>query len=164
MLHRKASQVNFDPKVTDRKSNLTRDPTPFPKELHSKAMQWRAAREKGGPHHGRDGGSPSVGMDEVALRKPMNRRLPNRYSLLKALSDPLIEVIITCTCTNVHTTHIILVQSLVFKTRHYRHLSSWICLSEDSFNPKSLLDTSVALLITHIFASRYAQAGRDMIV
>ena len=95
MLHRKASQVNFDPKVTDRKSNLTRDPTPFPKELHSKAMQWRAAREKGvgGPHHGREGaGSPGVGMDEVALRRPVNRRLPNRYSLLKALSDPLIEV------------------------------------------------------------------------
>ena len=100
MLHRKASQVNFDPKVTDRKSNLTRDPTPFPKELHSKAMQWRAAREKGGsgPHHGREGaGSPGVGMDEVALRRPLNRRLPNRYSLLKALSDPLIEVIIYCT-------------------------------------------------------------------
>ena len=94
MLHRKASQVNFDPKVTDRKSNLTRDPTPFPKELHSKAMQWRAAREKGEAHHGRPG-SPGIGMDEVALRKPINRRLPNRYSLLKALSDPLIEVSIS---------------------------------------------------------------------
>ena len=106
MLHRKASQVNFDPKVTDRKSNLTRDPTPFPKELHSKAMQWRAAREKGGgPHQGRDGaGSPGVGMDEVALRRPLNRRLPNRYSLFKALSDPLIEVRITksCICVYVH--------------------------------------------------------------
>ena len=98
MLHRKMSQVNFDPKVTDRKSNLTRDPTPFPKELHSKAMQWRAAREKGGPHHGKDGrGSPGVGMDEVALRRPANRKMPNRYSLLKALSDPLIEVMTTCT-------------------------------------------------------------------
>ena len=87
MLHRKTSQVNFDPKVTDRKSNLTRDPTPFPKELHTKAMQWRAAREKGEGH-----GKPGSPKDEVALRKPLGRRLPNRYSLLKALSDPLIEV------------------------------------------------------------------------
>ena len=41
---RKTSQVNFDPQVMDKRNKISRDPTPFPKELHNKAMQWRAAR------------------------------------------------------------------------------------------------------------------------
>ncbi len=44
-MNRKSSQVYFDPEVLDKRSKLSRDPTPFPKELHTKAMQWRAARD-----------------------------------------------------------------------------------------------------------------------
>ncbi len=43
--NRKGSQVNFDIQVLDKRSKLSRDPTPFPKELHNRAMQWRAARD-----------------------------------------------------------------------------------------------------------------------
>ena len=79
------SSVNFDPKVQDRKSNLTRDPTPFPKELHIKALQWRAMREEMG------GGTPErVGVGDVNLRHG-RRALHRPYSLIRAMSDPIDE-------------------------------------------------------------------------
>ena len=92
---RKANQVNFDPKVQDRPSNkISRDLTPFPKELHNKAMQWRASRNvkaEGGE------GCEAVGYmandRDVPMRyNPKKRRMTNRNSLLTALSEPLDEV------------------------------------------------------------------------
>lgn len=90
----KASQVNFDPKVLDRQSNkISRDLTPFPKELHSKAMQWRASRniilEEGG---GAGEGVAVAGGQEVTMRKHQKKGPINRDSLLTALSEPLDEV------------------------------------------------------------------------
>lgn len=79
--------VNFDPKVQDRKSNLTRDPTPYPKELHIKALQWRAAREEAA-----SGVTPDrTGISsEVTLRSSgRNKALHRPYSLIRAMSDPI---------------------------------------------------------------------------
>lgn len=86
--------MNFDPKIQDKKSKISRDPTPFPKELHSKAMQWRAAREivvAGG--EGGGGGGVAQGEGGVTIRPHSNKRVQNnRNSLLKALANPLDEV------------------------------------------------------------------------
>lgn len=79
--------VNFDPKVQDRKSNLTRDPTPYPKELHIKALQWRAAREEAA-----SGVAPDrTGIhSEVTLRSGgRSNALHRPYSLIRAMSDPI---------------------------------------------------------------------------
>ena len=96
---RKASQVNFDPKVLDKPSSkISRDLTPFPKELHSKAMQWRATRDitvGGGEGAGVEGAVGAEGGD-VIFRKRVNSRTSNRNSLLKALSNPLDEVCQSC--------------------------------------------------------------------
>ena len=77
--------MNFDPKIQDKRSKINRDLTPFPKELHSKAMQWRATRDivAGGGKPGEEG---------VALRQHPTKQLQNRTSLLTALANPLDEV------------------------------------------------------------------------
>lgn len=85
-MNKRASLVNFDLKVSDksRKStSINRDPTPFPKELHAKAMQWRAAREiVVGGEGGTEGG--------VTKRVHVGgKRIQNRNSLLTALANPL---------------------------------------------------------------------------
>lgn len=79
--------VNFDPKVQDRKSNLTRDPTPYPKELHIKALQWRAAREEAASSMAPD----RTGINsEVTLRSSGRTKALHRpYSLIRAMSDPI---------------------------------------------------------------------------
>jgi Leucine-rich repeat (LRR) protein len=79
--------VNFDPQVQDHKSGLTRDPTPYPKELHIKALQWRAAREEaaGGTAVDRAGVT-----SDVPLRSSGRTRSVHRpYSLIRAMSDPI---------------------------------------------------------------------------
>lgn len=77
--------MNFDPKVQDHKSNLTRDPTPYPKELHIKALQWRSAREAAA------GTTPdkTSATSDVPLRSGRTRSLHRPYSLIRALSDPI---------------------------------------------------------------------------
>lgn len=78
--------MNFDPKVQDHKSNLTRDLTPYPKELHIKALQWRAAREDAGAVLPDRAGINS----EVTLRSNgRTKSLHRPYSLIRALSDPI---------------------------------------------------------------------------
>ena len=79
--------VNFDPKVQDRKSNLTRDPTPYPKELHIKALQWRAAREEAAFGVAPDRAEIT---SDVTLRSSSRARSLHRpYSLIRAMSDPI---------------------------------------------------------------------------
>ena len=79
--------VNFDPEVQDPKSKLTRDPTPYPKELHVKALQWRAAREEGAAAHSQD---KSAVATNVPLRNGSRSRSIHRpYSLIRAMSDPI---------------------------------------------------------------------------
>lgn len=87
-LHRKGGSVAFDPKVQDKKSKISRDPTPFPKELHAKAIQWRQNRRDSQNSHG----EPEGGGSGIQLRSANGRKSFQRpYSLLKALSDPLDE-------------------------------------------------------------------------
>jgi hypothetical protein len=87
VLNKRASLVNFDLTVPDKPKKATsinRDPTPFPKELHAKAMQWRAAREVavGGGGANQEGG--------VTKRvHAAGRKTQNRNSLLTALANPL---------------------------------------------------------------------------
>ena len=82
--------MNFDTKVLDnlkKGSKISRDPTPFPKELHSKAMQWRASRDivLGEGTVKAEGG--------VMLRHGVKGlHSQNRNSLLTALANPLNEV------------------------------------------------------------------------
>ena len=78
--------VNFDPKVQDPKSKLTRDPTPYPKEFHVKALQWRSAREEATGHTPDKQATPT----DVPLRSNARSRAVHRpYSLIRALSDPI---------------------------------------------------------------------------
>jgi Leucine-rich repeat (LRR) protein len=79
--------VNFDPNVQDPKSKLTRDPTPYPKELHVKALQWRAAREEAAAAPSQD---KSAVPTNVPLRNSSRSRSIHRpYSLMRAMSDPI---------------------------------------------------------------------------
>ena len=78
--------VNFDPKVQDTKSKLTRDPTPYPKELHVKALQWRSAREEAASNAADKMATPT----DVPLRNTLRSRSVHRpYSLIRAMSDPI---------------------------------------------------------------------------
>ncbi len=80
-----ASLVNFDPKVKDQKhTKISRDVTPFPKELHSKAMQWRATRDI---LIGGEGVANAEG--GVTMRTQSAKRGQDRNSLLKAFANPL---------------------------------------------------------------------------
>ena len=79
--------VNFDPKVQDPKSKLTRDPTPYPKELHVKALQWRAAREEAAAAHPPD--KPPVTSDVPLRNNSRSRSVHRPYSLIRAMSDPI---------------------------------------------------------------------------
>ena len=90
-LGKRSSQVNFDISLPDKpRTKISRDPTPFPKELHTKAMQWRAAREVAAT----GGGGVAHGQSGVALRPKGagGRRVQDRNSLLTALANPLNEV------------------------------------------------------------------------
>ncbi len=88
---KRASQVNFDISISEKpRAKISRDLTPFPKELHTKAMQWRATREAiasggVGMAHGQGG---------VLLRPKAagGKRVQDRNSLLTALANPLNEV------------------------------------------------------------------------
>ena len=93
---RKSSQVNFDPMVLDKAANkISRDLTPFPKDLHNKAMQWRASRDIA-VGSGRNTTTEEAGAGEkkkgVPLRLHPKKSINNRNSLLTALSEPLDEV------------------------------------------------------------------------
>jgi len=109
LVDRKANQVNFDPKVVDKPSaKISRDLTPFPKELHNKAMQWRMSRDvtlggsgqaghsKAGPEGGEasvEAGASARADVGVVMRKTLVVRPGNnRNSLMNALSNPLDEV------------------------------------------------------------------------
>ena len=94
-LNRRASQVNFDikqfPAENKAKATISRDPTPFPKELHTKAMQWRASRAAviAGSAAGAEGG--------VTRRAhSVGKTLQNRESLLTALANPLDVGLLVC--------------------------------------------------------------------
>ena len=86
-LNKRSSVVNFDIKVVPDsrpKATISRDPTPFPKELHSKAMQWRAARAAA------TGGGGADAEGGVTKRIHVGgKRIQNRNSLLTALANPL---------------------------------------------------------------------------
>ena len=85
-MRKRTSLVNFDINMPDKTHvSISRDPTPFPKELHAKAMQWRAAREAalGG------GGVAKLEGGVVKRAQSAARRTQNRNSLLTALSNPL---------------------------------------------------------------------------
>lgn len=89
-VEKRASQVNFDIKGPEKpRTKINRDLTPFPKELHSKAMQWRAARAAAAS------GGGAVGNTEVGVvlrSHGTGKHLQKRSSLLKALDNPLDEV------------------------------------------------------------------------
>ncbi len=102
LIDRKANQVNFDPKVPDKPSaKISRDLTPFPKELHNKAMQWRATRDiatgGGVAPKGEAGATEAAGAEGgegVLLRQNVVARPSNnRNSLMNALCNPLDEVL-----------------------------------------------------------------------
>ena len=103
--------MNFDPKVVDKlTAKISRDPTPFPKELHNKAMQWRMSRDitlggsggqAGHPKPGPEGlesvqeegaSAGGVGVGVVMRKNTVSRPSNNRNSLMTALSNPLDEV------------------------------------------------------------------------
>ena len=88
VINKRASLVNFDLKMSDKpkkSTSINRDPTPFPKELHTKAMQWRAAREI---VVGAEGGVNSEGGVTKRVHKA-GKGMQNRNSLLTALANPL---------------------------------------------------------------------------
>lgn len=82
-MRKRSNVVNFDIKMPDKPHvSITRDPTPFPKELHAKALQWRAARKAA------LGGAK---LEEGVVKRAQSaaRKTQNRNSLLTALSNPL---------------------------------------------------------------------------
>ena len=90
-LEKRTSHVNFDVTLPEKpRTKISRDPTPFPKELHTKAMQWRAAREAAAT----SGVGVAHGQGGVMLRPKAagGKRVQERNSLLKALANPLDEV------------------------------------------------------------------------
>ena len=93
-LDRRTSQVNFDmvaPEKTSR-TKINREVTPFPKELHSKAMQWRAAREAAAAATAGEGRVQGEGAVMLRSKAAGRRRAQDRNSLLTALANPLNEV------------------------------------------------------------------------
>jgi protein scribble len=79
-----ASSVNFDPHLaTDKKTiGVSRDLTPYPKELHSKIRQWRAARDISGDNGPND-------QNKEIMRRNSNKKINRPHSLIKALSNPI---------------------------------------------------------------------------
>ena len=79
--------VNFDPKVKDNKSTIKRDLTPYPKELHIKALQWRSAREEALSSTTPD--QMGTALDAPLRHSGRTQSVHRPYSLIRALSDPI---------------------------------------------------------------------------